>query len=57
MVTDLLLLIGIVLVLAMTVARLERRGLDRPEALRQMTRAYAERMHGNEPVHTWDLPA
>ena len=39
------------------VARLERRGLDRPEALRQMTRAYAERMHGNEPVHTWDLPA
>jgi hypothetical protein len=29
------------------------RGLDRQEALRQMTRAYREHMHSNEPVHTW----
>jgi hypothetical protein len=29
------------------------RGLDRHEALRQMTRLYREHMHSNEPVHDW----
>jgi hypothetical protein len=28
-------------------------GMERPEALRRMTRAYREHMHTNEPVHTW----
>jgi gamma-glutamyl:cysteine ligase YbdK (ATP-grasp superfamily) len=37
-----------------TVAGLsERGGLDRREALRQMTQRYIEHMHTNEPVHTW----
>jgi hypothetical protein len=31
----------------------EDRGHDRWEALRLMTLAYVERMHTNEPVHTW----
>jgi gamma-glutamyl:cysteine ligase YbdK (ATP-grasp superfamily) len=36
------------------VARLTKRhGLDRAEALRQMTQHYIEHMHTNEPVHTW----
>jgi gamma-glutamyl:cysteine ligase YbdK (ATP-grasp superfamily) len=36
------------------VAGLTRRdGLDRREALRQMTLRYIEYMHTNEPVHTW----
>jgi len=26
---------------------------DRPDALREMMRRYVERMHSNEPVHTW----
>ena len=30
-------------------------GLDRREALRQMTLRYIEHMHSNEPVHTWSL--
>ncbi len=39
-----------------TVAELTRRsGLDRREALRQMTQRYIEHMHTNEPVHTWPL--
>jgi gamma-glutamyl:cysteine ligase YbdK (ATP-grasp superfamily) len=39
---------------AETVHRLERRdGLRRPEALRQMTQGYIERMVTNEPVHAW----
>ena len=38
------------------VARLEERGLDRAEALREMVRHYATFMHANEPVHTWELP-
>jgi gamma-glutamyl:cysteine ligase YbdK (ATP-grasp superfamily) len=39
-----------------TVARLSLRdGLDRPEALRQMTQRYIEHMHSNEPVHTWSV--
>lgn len=36
-----------------TVHALESRGVDRWEALRQMTQGYVERMHSNEPVHTW----
>jgi gamma-glutamyl:cysteine ligase YbdK (ATP-grasp superfamily) len=30
-------------------------GLDRTEALRQMTLRYRDLMHGNEPVHTWPV--
>jgi gamma-glutamylcysteine synthetase len=29
------------------------RGLDRDEALRQLTARYRDHMHSNEPVHTW----
>ena len=29
--------------------------MDRPEALRQMTRRYREHMHSNEPVHAWPV--
>ena len=39
-----------------TVSRLEASGIERPEALRRMVAAYAERMHSNEPVHSWELP-
>ena len=39
-----------------TVTALQDRGLSRPEALAEMLRLYCERMHSNEPVHTWDLP-
>ncbi len=38
-----------------TVHALEARGLDRWEALRQMTQAYIELAHTNEPVHTWHV--
>ena len=38
------------------VRRFEERGYPRGEALHAMTAAYAEGMHGNEPVHTWPLP-
>jgi gamma-glutamyl:cysteine ligase YbdK (ATP-grasp superfamily) len=38
------------------VRRLQDRGLDRAEALRQMTAQYAENMHANIPAHTWELP-
>jgi gamma-glutamyl:cysteine ligase YbdK (ATP-grasp superfamily) len=39
-----------------TVAGLtERSGVDRREALRQMTLRYIEHMHTNEPVHAWPL--
>jgi len=38
------------------VRRLEERGVSRRDALRQMTAAYTDLMHGNEPVHTWPLP-
>ncbi|WP_239128614.1 glutamate-cysteine ligase family protein [Sinosporangium siamense] len=31
-------------------------GLGREEALRRMTLDYVERMHSNEPVHTWGTP-
>ena len=30
-------------------------GLDRAEALREMTRRYRDHMHANEPVHTWPV--
>jgi gamma-glutamyl:cysteine ligase YbdK (ATP-grasp superfamily) len=38
------------------VTRLTEQGLDRTEALRQMTQRYIEHMHTNEPVHTWPEP-
>ena len=31
----------------------EDKGMDRAEALREMTRRYREHMHSNEPVHDW----
>jgi gamma-glutamyl:cysteine ligase YbdK (ATP-grasp superfamily) len=33
----------------------EQNGLDRGEALREMTRRYREHMHSNQPVHEWPL--
>jgi len=37
-----------------TVAEITRHGgVDRHEALRQMTQRYIEHMHTNDPVHTW----
>jgi hypothetical protein len=27
--------------------------MSREESLRRMTQEYVERMHSNEPVHTW----
>jgi gamma-glutamyl:cysteine ligase YbdK (ATP-grasp superfamily) len=41
---------------AATVTALQNRGLTRPEALAEMLRLYCERMHTNDPVHTWDYP-
>ena len=35
--------------------RLYSKGVDRAEALREMTRRYREYMHSNEPVHDWPL--
>ena len=35
--------------------RLYDKGLDRVEALREMTRRYREHMHSNEPVHDWPV--
>ena len=40
-----------------TVDRLSASGLDRREALRQMTLRYIEHMHSNDPVHTWSVEA
>ncbi len=37
-----------------SVHHLEANGHERWESLRLMTQAYAERMHSNEPVHTWE---
>ena len=34
----------------------ERRGLDRPAALKEMLREYVGHMHANDPVHTWPVP-
>jgi gamma-glutamyl:cysteine ligase YbdK (ATP-grasp superfamily) len=33
----------------------EERGLERGDALREMTVRYRDRMHSNEPVHTWPV--
>jgi hypothetical protein len=33
----------------------EGKGMDRPEALRRMTRLYRDHMHSNEPVHEWPI--
>jgi hypothetical protein len=30
-------------------------GLDRPDALREMTRRYRDHMHSNQPVHDWPV--
>jgi hypothetical protein len=38
-----------------TVDKMTQGGLDRREALRRMTQAYIDRMHSNEPVHTWSV--
>jgi hypothetical protein len=35
------------------VRRFEASGMSREESLRRMTQEYVERMHSNEPVHTW----
>ncbi len=40
-----------------TVETLERRGLGRGAALHRMLELYLERMHSNDPVHTWSTPA
>src|SRR4051794_1770541 len=37
-----------------TVQALQERGMTRPNALAEMLRLYCQRMHSNEPVHTWD---
>jgi hypothetical protein len=37
------------------VNKLTQSGLDRREALRLMTQSYIDRMHSNDPVHTWSL--
>jgi hypothetical protein len=40
----------------MTFHRLyDDRGIERGDALREMTRRYREHMHSNEPVHAWPL--
>lgn len=39
-----------------TVKALQEGGLARPQALAKMLELYCERMHSNEPVHTWDGP-
>jgi hypothetical protein len=38
------------------VRRFEERGMDRWQALAAMLKLYAQGMHANEPVHTWELP-
>jgi hypothetical protein len=40
---------------ASTFHALLERGLDRGDALREMTVRYREHMHANEPVHDWPL--
>jgi hypothetical protein len=40
-----------------TVDRLSASGMDRREALRQMTLRYIDHMHSNDPVHTWQVNA
>ena len=38
-----------------TVQALQERGMTRPDALAEMLRLYCQRMHSNEPVHTWEI--
>ena len=38
-----------------SVQAFEASGMDRQESLRRMTLEYVERMHSNEPVHSWDV--
>ncbi len=38
-----------------TVQKLEAAGASRASALRQMLHQYAEHLHTNDPVHTWDV--
>jgi hypothetical protein len=38
-----------------TVHALQARGKTRPAALAEMLSMYCDRMHANEPVHTWDV--
>jgi hypothetical protein len=38
-----------------TVQALQEHGMTRPQALAEMLRRYCQRMHSNEPVHTWEL--
>jgi hypothetical protein len=33
----------------------DEKRVDRPEALREMTRRYREHMHANVPVHDWPV--
>ena len=33
----------------------DNRGIDRHQALREMTRIYRDHMHSNEPVHNWPV--
>ncbi|WP_375487922.1 glutamate--cysteine ligase [uncultured Mycobacterium sp.] len=40
-----------------TVHALQQRGMPRPAALAEMLRRYCQHMHGNEPVHTWEVPS
>ncbi|MBS4727765.1 glutamate--cysteine ligase [Mycobacterium sp. SM1] len=40
-----------------TVGALQERGMTRLAALAEMLRRYCERMHTNEPVHTWEVAA
>ena len=41
---------------AQVVEHLQRHeNLSRPRALREMLHRYVERMHSNEPVHTWSV--
>ena len=39
-----------------TVEALQRRGLDRPEALHGMVERYVAASAANQPVHTWEIP-
>jgi hypothetical protein len=41
---------------AAEVARREEAGAARQEALQGMLASYMQRMHSNEPVHTWEVP-
>jgi gamma-glutamyl:cysteine ligase YbdK (ATP-grasp superfamily) len=38
-----------------TVQALQERGMTRPSALAEMLQQYCERMHSNDPVHSWKI--